>query len=185
MKKTLLSFTIALISTAVFAQNWTLDKSHANVSFTVVHLMISEVDGNFKKFDASIKSDKADFSDAAIEFSADVSSINTGNDMRNEHLQGDGWFDAAKFPSLTFKSTSVKKVSENNYKISGNLTMKGLTKPFSMDALIRGPIDGRGGKKVIGIKATGTVNRADFGVGSSGGSVDNEVAIKVSGEFSK
>lgn len=185
MKKIILSFAVALVSTATFAQDWVLDKSHSNVGFSIVHLKISEVDGSFGKFDAKITSSKEDFSDAVIDFTAEVASVNTGNERRDGHLRSDDFFAAEKHPTISFKSTSVKKVSGNNYKITGNLTMRGVTKPITLDAVLRGPIDGRGGKKIVGIKASGTLNRIDFGVGTSGAAVDDEVTLRISGEFSK
>ncbi len=185
MKKIVLSLAAVLISFLTFAQDWVLDKAHANVGFSIVHLKISEVDGSFGKFDAKITSSKEDFTDAAIDFSAEVASISTGNDRRDGHLKSDDFFAAEKHPSITFKSTSVAKVSGNNYKITGNLTMRGVTKAITLDAVIRGPIEGRGGKKIVGIKATGTINRIDFGVGKSGPTADDEVTLRVSGEFSK
>ncbi len=185
MKKIILSVALALVSTVGFAQDWVLDKSHSNVGFSIVHLKISEVDGSFGKFDAKMTSSKDDFSDAVFDFTAEVTSVNTGNERRDGHLRSDDYFAAEKFPTLTFKSTSVKKVSGNNYKITGNITMRGVTKPLVLDAVVRGPIDGRSGKKLVGIKATGTLNRVEFGVGKSGASVDDEVMIKVAGEFSK
>lgn len=185
MKKIILSLAAVLVSSLTFAQDWALDKSHSNVGFSIVHLKISEVDGSFGKFDAKMTSSKEDFSDAVFDFTAEVASVNTGNERRDGHLRSDDFFAAEKHPSITFKSTSVKKVSGNNYKITGNLTMKGVTKPVTLDAIFRGPIDGRGGKKIVGVKASGTLNRIDFGVGTSGASVDDEVTLRISGEFSK
>lgn len=185
MKKIVLSLAAVLVSSLTFAQDWVLDKSHANVGFSIVHLKISEVDGSFGKFDASITSSKEDFSDAVFSFTADASSINTGNERRDGHLRSADYFDVANHSALTFKSTSVKKVSGNNYKITGDLTMRGVTKSITLDAVLRGPIEGRGGKKIIGIKASGTLNRIDFGVGKSGAAVDDEVTLRVAGEFSK
>ncbi|WP_367915254.1 YceI family protein [Leadbetterella sp. DM7] len=185
MKKIILSFAAALVTSLTFAQDWALDKAHSHVGFTIVHLKISEVDGTFGKFDAKMTSSKDDFSDAVFDFSAETASVNTGNDRRDNHLRSDDFFGAEKNPAITFKSTSVTKVSGNNYKITGNLTMKGVTKPITLDAVFRGPIEGRGGKKIVGIKASGTLNRIDFGVGTSGPTVDDEVTLKISGEFSK
>ena len=185
MKKLVLSLAAFLVTSITFAQDWVLDKSHANVGFTVVHLKISEVDGSFGKFDAKITSSKDDFSDAVFDFSAETASVNTGNDRRDNHLRSDDFFNAEKYPNITFKSTSVTKVSGNNYKITGNLTMRDVTKPITLDAVIRGPIEGRGGRKIVGVKASGSVNRIDFGVGKSGPTVEDEVALRISGEFSK
>lgn len=185
MKKIILSFAVALFSTVTFAQDWVLDKSHSNVGFSIVHLKISEVDGSFGKFDTKMTSSKEDFSDAVFDFTAETASVNTGNERRDGHLRSNDYFDAETHPTLTFKSTSVKKVSGNNYKITGDLTMRGVTRQITLDAVFRGPIEGRGGKKIVGIKATGTVNRVDFGVGKSGAAVDDEVTLRISGEFSK
>lgn len=185
MKKIVLFFFVVLLATVSYAQEWALDKSHSNVSFTVVHLKISEIYGSFGTFDAAINSSKEDFSDAVFTFSADVAAINTGIERRDNHLKADDFFAAAAHPTISFKSVSVTKESEQNYKINGDLTMKGVTKPIVLDAVIKGPIEGRNGKKVIGVTVTGAVNRVDFGVGTSGPSVDDIVTLRVSGEFSK
>ena len=108
MKKISLLAIAFLMSVAVSAQKWTLDKSHAKLTFTVTHLMMSEVDGVFKSFDASITSSKDDFSDAFFELSADLTKVTTNNDMRDGHLQKADMFDTEKFPTMTFKSTGIK-----------------------------------------------------------------------------
>ncbi len=186
MKKTLLSLVAALVSVASFAQNWTLDKVHSNVSFTITHMMISEVDGSFKAYDAKLTSSKADFTDAVFEFSADVNSISTGNDMRDGHLKSPDFFDAAKTGTITFKSTSVKKGKGQSYTIVGNLTMHGVTKPITLAATIKGPVENPRSKKLMmGINATGKVNRVAFGVGTSGATLSDDVTFKVGGEFTK
>lgn len=182
MKKYLLTFLVALISLGSFAQEWVLDKAHANVSFSIVHLKISEVDGKFETFDAKVTSAKEDFTDAVFEFTGDIASINTGNKFRDNDLRSDNYFDAEKFPAMTFKSTSISHLGGTKYKLTGNMTIKGVTKPITLDAVIRGPIEVRGSKK-IGIKADGVINRIDFGVGKSGPVLDDEVVFKVSGEF--
>src|SRR2546426_8820737 len=121
MKKITLIAATLLYSLAGMAQSWTNDKAHSKLGFTVTHLMISEVEGFFKNFDARIISAKPDFSDAVFELNADVNSINTDIDKRDEHLKSPDFFDAAKFPAMTFRSTSFKKVSGKNYKLLGNL----------------------------------------------------------------
>lgn len=186
MKKVFLSLTAGLLSLATFAQTWSLDKAHSNVSFTITHMMISDVDGSFKSYDAKLTSSKVDFSDAVFEFSAEVGSINTSNDMRDGHLKGADFFDAAKYSAVTFKSTSIKKAKGQNYTIKGNLTMHGVTKPFALTAVIKGPVENpRSKKQMMGITASGKVNRVAFGVGTSGATLSDDVAIKVSGEFTK
>lgn len=188
--KRLLTPIIALLSvSAAYAQTWTVDKAHAKVGFTVTHLLLSEVDGNFKTFDAKITSSKPDLSDAVFEMTADVNSVDTDNDRRDGHLKTPDWFDAAQFPTVSFKSTGFKKVDAKNYKLMGNLTMHGVTKPVTLDAVLTGPVtmEGRNGKQEkAGIKATGKINRVDFGVGKPGGAVvSEEVDLKINGEFAK
>ena len=96
---------------------WTLDKAHAKLGFTISHLMVSEMEGSFKSFDAKITASKEDFSDAVVEMTGDVNTINTDNEQRDGHLKGPDFFDVAKFPTITFKSKSFKKVSGNKYKL--------------------------------------------------------------------
>ena len=186
MKKVLLSLAAGLVSVATFAQTWSLDKVHSNVGFTITHMMISDVDGSFKSYDAKLTSSKVDFSDAVFEFSAEVNSINTGNDMRDGHLKSPDFFDAAKYSAVTFKSTKIKKGKGQSYTISGNLTIHGVTKPLVLAAVIKGPVENpRSKKQMMGIIASGKVNRIAFGVGTSGSTLSDDVTIKVSGEFTK
>jgi polyisoprenoid-binding protein YceI len=98
-------------------------------------------------------------------------------------LKSENYFDAAKFPTLTFKSSSISKTGEKTYKVKGDLTIHGITKPVELDATLNGVIDGRNGKKVSGWKVTGTINRTDFKVGASGPSVGDEVTITAKAEF--
>lgn len=175
--------------TAYAQQTWNVDKSHAKVGFTVTHLLLSEVDGNFKTFDAKITTSKPDLSDAVFEMTADVNSIDTDNERRDGHLKSPDFFDAAKYPALTFKSTSFKKVEGKKYKIAGDLTMHGVTKPVTLDAVLSGPVvmeNPRGKQEKAGLKVSGTLNRMDFGVGKSGGAVvSEEVEIRANAEFAK
>src|ERR1700752_1167187 len=106
------------------AQKWSLDKAHAKVGFSITHMLVSEVDGLFKDFDVTVSNSKEDLSDAQIEFTAKVNSIDTHNETRNEHLRKDDMFNAEKFPEIRFKSTSFKKVDDKNYRLEGALTVK-------------------------------------------------------------
>jgi polyisoprenoid-binding protein YceI len=172
---------------SVYAQTtWNIDKAHSKINFTVVHLGISDVDGLFKNFDASIKSSKADFSDGVFEFSADVNSINTEMDMRDEHLRGADFFDAAKFPKLTFKSTSIKALGNNKYALKGNLTLRGITKPATFTLAYRGTVVHPMSKaNVAGFQLSGKILRKDFNFGSGypAPMISDEVEIKANGEF--
>ncbi len=190
MKKTnLLPILLLFLAGSVSAQaTWSLDKGHSKIGFTVTHHMISEVDGYFKTFTAKLTSSKEDFSDAVFELSAETSSINSENEMRDKDLKSPGFFDAEKFPALTFKSTSFKKVSGNNYSLVGDLTIKGVTKSITMDVTLMGPEPHpRTKKPAIGIKATCKINRKDFGVGADLPEmmVGNEVMLRATGEFNK
>lgn len=186
MKKITLAATALLVSFATFAQQtWKVDKSHAKVGFTVTHLLMSEVDGNFKTFDATITSSKEDLSDAVFEVSADISSIDTDSEMRDNDLKSEKHFDATKFPKFTFKSTSISKVADKKYKLTGDLTLKGVTKPVTFDLALTGTgMNGRTKKPKVGLKVTGTIKRTDFGVGSMPAAVvGEEVELRAVGEF--
>ena len=140
MKKATLFAALLFSSVGAFAQNWTLDKAHSNLAFTVTHMMLSEVDGKFQNFDVKMTSSKPDFTDAQIDLTADVSSIYTNQEKRDGHLKSADFFDATKYPTLEFKSKSITKVSGNKYKLMGDLTMHGVTKPVTLDAVITGPV---------------------------------------------
>ncbi|WP_428655367.1 YceI family protein [Runella sp.] len=186
MKKITLAAAALLVSFATFAQQkWAVDKAHSKLGFTVTHLLMSEVDGNFKTFDATITSSKEDFSDAVFEVTADVTSLNTDNEMRDKDLKGEKNFDAEKHPKFTFKSTSISKVADKKYKLMGDLTLKGVTKPVSLDLALTGTgMNGRTKKPKVGFKVTGTIKRADFGVGAMPAAVVGEdVELRAVGEF--
>ena len=187
MKKLNILAVLVLASGSAFSQTWAVDKAHAKVGFGITHMMISEVGGSFKMFDASITASKDDLSDAVFEISADIASINTDNENRDNDLKSANYFDVAKFPKLTFKSTSFKKVEGNKYKVAGDLTIKGVTKAVEMDVTLNGPVTHPRNKKLMaGFKVSGTIKRTDFGVGSPGGAMlSEEVLIIANGEFVK
>ena len=186
MKKVNLLISALLIAGAAAAQNWSLDKAHSKLGFGVTHLLISEVEGNFNSFDAKITSSTDDFSDAVIELTADVATINTNNEGRDKHLKSADFFDAEKFATLTFKSKSLTKVEGKKYKLTGDLTLHGITKTVTLDVVFNGTIDHPyNKKKVAGFKVSGTFKRSDFGVGSSSPAVSDEVELKANTEFVK
>lgn len=184
MKKLTLFSAALLLSVATFAQTWTSDKAHTKLNFTVTHLLMSEVDGMFKTVDAKITSSKEDFSDAVFELTADTKSLTTNSEGRDAHLQRADMFDTEKFPTLTFKSTAVKVVGPKKMQVTGNLSIKGVTKPVTLDVTLLGTGTNRQGKKLAGFKASGTIIRTDFGVGAMPAAVvSNEVELRASGEF--
>ncbi|HEK19445.1 MULTISPECIES: YceI family protein [unclassified Mucilaginibacter] len=189
MKKIFTLLTVALFATAASAQStWTVDKAHSHVTFTITHLAVSDVDGTFKDFDASIVAAKPDFSDAKYTFTAKTASVNTDNERRDGHLKSAEFFDSEKFPTLSFTSTSVKPNGTNKYKVTGNLTLHGVTKPVTLDVAYRGTITNPMTKAPdAGFKITGTIKRSDFGFGSKYGApmLSDEVELNASGEFMK
>jgi len=186
MKKILI-IVFVLLQTSVFAQSsWNADKAHSKLTFTVTHLGISDILGQFKNFDVKVTSSKEDFSDAVFELTADVASIDTEVEKRDTHLKSPDFFDVAKYPSMSFKSTSIKKVDNNKYKLTGNLTLHGVTKPVTMDVWYRGTTTNPMSKApTAGFQLTGTIKRSDFTVGPSfpAAMISDEVSIKADGEF--
>lgn len=166
---------------------WTLDKAHAKIGFAISHMMISEIEGQFKNFDIKVANAKEDLSDAEIEFTAQVNSIDTNNEMRDAHMKKDDFFHAEQFPTISFKSKSFKKVDERNYKLNGDLTLMGVTKNITLDAKGGTAIHPMNQKTIGGFKVTGTINRADFGLAPKMPSValGNEVSIVANVEFIK
>jgi polyisoprenoid-binding protein YceI len=188
MKKLHVLAVALLLTGSVFGQTWSLDKAHSSLGFTVTHLMISEVDGSFKTFDATITSSKEDFTDAVITFTGDATSIYTGNDQRDGHLKGPDFFDVAKYPTLTFKSKSIKKIEGKKYEVTGDLTLHGVTKEVKLDVTFGGTTVHPYTKKTIaGFKIGGIIKRSDFGVGAStsGAVVSDEVTLNAKTEFAK
>ncbi|MBI1770652.1 MAG: polyisoprenoid-binding protein [Bacteroidetes bacterium] len=188
MKKFNLMLAAVLVAGAVSAQTWALDKNHAKLGFEVTHLLISDVEGSFNSFEATLNSSKDDFSDAVIELTADVNTVFTNNEYRDKDLKSENFFDATKFGTLTFKSTSFKKIEGRNYKLSGNMTIHGVTKPVELDVVLNGPIEHPRNKKLVaGFKVKGKINRKDFGVGEKApnAAISEEVIIYANAEFIK
>jgi len=162
MKKLSALFALVLLAGAVKAQTtWNADQAHSSIGFGVTHMIVSEVNGNFKDFTAKVVSKNADFDGAEVEFSAKVASINTENERRDGHLKSPDFFEAEKFPEITFKGTLVK--AGGKYQLKGQFTMKGVTKDVAFDVTYGGTVDtGRGMKS--GFKLVGKINRQDYGV---------------------
>lgn len=186
MKKFNVLFVMLLLATGVFAQAtvYKVDKAHSKLGFEISHMMVSEVDGTFNSFDATITTTKEDFSDASVELTADVNTVDTNNEGRDKHLKSADFFDAAQFGTLTFKSKSFTKTGDKTYKVAGDLTMRGVTKPVTLEATLTGSVvDPRSQKKVVGFKVSGTVKRSDFGVGSTNPGLGDEVTLNAKTEF--
>ncbi|SKB29622.1 YceI family protein [Daejeonella lutea] len=167
---------------------WLNDDPHSQLGFTVTHLGISDVSGTFNDFDVKIESSKPDFSDASFELTAKASSIDTRVEARNNHLKSPDFFDVAKYPELTFKSTSLKKNGKDKYKLSGDLTLHGVTKQVTMDLTYRGTVVNPMSKaNTAGFQLEGVIKRSDFnlGAGFPAPMISDEVRIKADGEFAQ
>lgn len=143
---------------------WIIDTAHSEIGFKVKHLVVSTVSGKFTSFEGSIESGKDDFSDAKISFSADVDSIHTGNEQRDGHLKSADFFDAANHPKISFVSTAVDYKGGSDYKVTGDLTIRGIAKPIVLDVEFGGTQPNFQGQTVAGFEITGKINRQDYGL---------------------
>jgi polyisoprenoid-binding protein YceI len=188
MKKLAIALFLTAVSLSTFAQtSWKSDPMHSQLKFDISHMGINTVSGSFTDFQATVVSSQADFSDAKIEMTAQANSINTGIDPRNNHLKSADFFDAEKFPTLHFETTSLKKTGKNQYKLTGNLTMHGVTKPVTLDLTYRGTVPNpRSKKDVAGFHLVGEIKRSDFGIGDNFTEpmLGETVSIVADGEFS-
>ena len=144
--------------------NWKIDSAHSEVGFKVKHLVISTVSGKFNSFEGKLEGDPEDLTNAKITFSADIDSIDTGNEQRNGHLKSADFFDAANHPKLNFTSTSIEKKEDSEYKVTGNLEIRGTTKPVTLNVEFGGIHDNLYGQTVAGFEITGKIKRLDFGL---------------------
>jgi polyisoprenoid-binding protein YceI len=146
------------------ATTWVIDPMHSEVQFKIKHLMISTVTGSFGQYEGQVVATGDDFTDATVTFSADIDSISTGQPDRDGHLKSPEFFDAARFPKLSFASTSMTKVAGGIYALEGNLTMHGETKPVTLKAEYGGQMGDFYGNTKAGFEINGTINRKEFGL---------------------
>ena len=172
------------------ASDWELDPAHTTATFTVRHLMVSNVEGRFEKVSGTVALDEANPAHSAVDIAIDASSINTGNGQRDGHLKSPDFFDVAKYPKLEFKSKKIEKAGAGKFKVQGDLTMHGVTRPVTLDvegptAAIKDPM----GRTVRGVVARGKLNRKDWGLtwnkALEGGGVlvSDEVQLEVHAEL--
>jgi polyisoprenoid-binding protein YceI len=189
MKKiAIITTSFLLLAGAGFAQTWNWDKAHSQLNFGITHMTINEIDGTFGTVSATLTATKDDFSDATVELTADVNSLNTGVEQRNNHLKSPDFFDAAKFGTLTFKSTSFKNVGGKNFEVAGDLTFHGVTKSVTLTAVLNGTVVNPQSKKTVaGFKVTGTIKRTDFGIAPSfpASALSDDVKLNANAEFVK
>jgi polyisoprenoid-binding protein YceI len=156
---------VLAVSGAVAQTTWKLDNAHSAVKFSVTHMVIAEVPGNFREFDVTFtQKGTADFAGSSLTATIKTASINTDNEGRDKHLRSDDFFNADKYPAITFKSTSFEKTGTDTYVIKGDLTIRDVTKPVVLNARYTGTVKDPWGNIKIGFKATTAINRFDFGV---------------------
>lgn len=143
---------------------WTIDPAHTEIGFKVKHLVISTVSGKFTKFEGKLEGDPADLPKSQISFTADIDSITTNNDQRDGHLKSADFFDAANHPKMTFKSTAIVRKGDNEFKVTGDLTIRNTTKPITLNVEFGGTQNDLYGQTVAGFEITGKINRQDYGL---------------------
>jgi len=164
MKRFALSLFVLFASLPLFADTYTVDKSHSEANFSVRHL-VSKVSGKFDDFSGSITTDGKSAETSSVEFTIKTASVDTGNADRDKHLQTADFFDAAKNPEITFKSTSIKPTAKKNvYDVTGDFTMRGVTKRITLPVEFNGFAKDPWGNQRAGFSATTTVNRKDYGI---------------------
>ena len=197
LKKTSLQRTIAsagllaglAVAGTARASDWELDPAHTTATFSVRHLMVSTVEGRFEKVSGKVVLDEANPARSSVDIAIDPSSINTGNSQRDGHLKSPDFFDVAKFPKLDFKAKKIDKAGAGKFKVEGDLTMHGVTRPITLDvegpsAAIKDPM----GRMVRAVVARGKLNRKDWGLtwnkALEGGGVlvSDEVKLEVHAE---
>jgi polyisoprenoid-binding protein YceI len=195
MKKLIIPIAALLTITTTAQTNWKLDASHSKLGFAITHMMVSETEGKFKIFEGSVNSKSdMDFTDAKIDFVADVASINTEDEKRDGHLKSPDFFDVEKYPKITFKSTSMKPSGKGStsYVLEGDLTMHGVTKKVKFTAIgasktVKDPY----GNIKNGFKVTGVISRKDFGLvwnaalEAGGVALSEEVKVDLNIELNK
>lgn len=170
---------------------WVLDPMHSEVQFKVKHLVISTVTGFFKSFEGSFETVNEEFAGANITFSLDVSSIDTTQELRDNHLKSAEFFDSEKYPRISFKSTSFTNTGGDNYKLEGNLTIKDVTKPVTLDVEYGGTATDFYGNTKAGFEITGKINRKDFGLTWDGVTeagaivVGEDIKLTINAQFAK
>jgi polyisoprenoid-binding protein YceI len=177
-----------VVGVGMAQSSWTIDKAHSNIGFSVAHMVVSETTGNFKDFDAKVTSTADDFAGATVDFTAKTASVFTDNEKRDGHLKSDDFFNAEKFPELKFTGTLTKDGTK--YVLKGNLTIRDVTKPVTLEVAYGGRVKAFGGEKA-GFKIKGKVNRKEFGLkfdkALEGGGliVGDEVELNVKVEINK
>ena len=170
---------------------WAIDPTHSEIGFKVKHMMFTNVSGQFDNYEGSITTEDDTFENANIQFSGDINSVNTGNADRDNHLKSADFFDGENHPKLTFKSTSFKKVDDNNYELAGDLNIRGVSKSVKFPVEFSGMMTDPWGNTKVGFNISGKINRKDWGLNwnsaleTGGVLVSEEVRLDIELQFAK
>jgi polyisoprenoid-binding protein YceI len=183
MKKFLVLVGLAallVVPSQAATSTWNIDPFHANAQFEVRHLGISNVQGEFTKISGTVTIDDADITKSTVDATIDATSVDTRVSRRDDDLKSDGFFNVAQFPTITFKSTKIEKAGEGKLKVTGDLTIRGVTKSVVLDVSgPSAPITAMGGQR-RGMSATTTINRTDFGVTKDPAPmIGNDISIQI------
>ena len=168
---------------------WVIDSMQSHVGFSVRHMMVSTIRGQFKGYRGKTKLDPADFTRSSFEGEVDVASIDTANPMRDEHLRASDIFDAERYPKISFRSTRIAPSGYGAYTVHGELTIRGVTRPLVLDVEFGGTSKNHRGVAVAGVSATGTISRKDFGLSYNfalevgGVAISDSVNIQIDAEL--
>lgn len=169
--------------------SFNIDEIHTHIGFSVKHMMVSTVRGQFKAYRGTVQLDPADFTKSRFEGEVDVASIETGNAQRDDHLRTGDFFDAPNHPKMTFTSTRIESKGDNEFVVHGDLSIRGVTQPVAFDVEFHGTSKNPWGKTVAGLSAHATINRKDFGVSynavleAGGVAISEKVKIELDAEF--
>lgn len=188
MKKVLglcLSLFVMVAATQVMAEEYTIDGPHSSFGFSVAHLMITKTNGAFNEFEGTINYEAGDPASFAADVTIQTASIDTNNEKRDDHLRNPDFFNAPEYPTITFNATALTPESGNNYTITGDLTMKEVTKSIDIPVTIQGPVQSPFGGSVIGIEGETVIDRQDWNItwnkdlDNGGVVVGNDVTLKI------
>lgn len=180
-----LILSVCMVLPAFAADIYTPDLVHSEVAFKVGHLGISKVSGQFKDYTGKVAFDPADASKSSVEITVKAASVDTANAKRDEHLRGADFFNVKEFPTLSFKSTAVKKVSDTTYEVAGDFTLLGVTKPLTIQFTDVAFGKGMKGEERAGGSTQFKIKRSDFGMNKMVGPVGDEVTITLAFEAVK
>ena len=153
-----------MTTTTMTSTKWAIDKAHSEIQFKAKHMMITNVTGEFTDYDAIIETEEEDFSTAKISFKAMTASVTTGSEQRDGHLKAEDFFNVAKYPELTFESTRVEKTGEGKYILTGDMTIRDITRTISLEVEFEGKVVDPWGNTKYGFTLNGKLNRKEFGL---------------------